>query len=396
MIWNQWKEKITGLKDRFLTQCRTWWNPGDGRVGAEDVFARIGSSVTEITMKLWSRIKSIQISKSMVKMTAIGLSGTALVSVCTGLTVANNRIVIYEDDQVYTRYTSYSDLEDILAEQKILIGANDDYTFSGFEENEGELIIKHAFPVMVTADGQSRLLDMTGGTVADALAQAGITCNEDDLINVPLDENVQSGSSIVINRVTYKTFEVTEEIPYETVRPEGECPENQRETKVVSGKVGEKLVTKQTRYVDGFEKETTVLSETVVKEPVTEVFEFRNKVSWGGSVLQYDSDDLVLDENGIPVNYKYKITGKATAYSALGKPTKLVPGCVAMDLSRFPKGTKLYIRTPSGSYVYGYSKVADTGAFVSNGSGVLVDLFFNTYEESVRFGAKTVDVYVLE
>ena len=104
--------------------------------------------------------------------------------------------------------------------------------------------------------------------------------------------------------------------------------------------------------------------------------------------------DIVLDANGNPVNYKYKVTGKATAYSALGRPTSLKPGNVAMNLSQFPRGTKLYIKTPDGSFVYGYSVVADTGPAVTNGT-CLVDLFFATYRESCLFGAKTVEIYVL-
>lgn len=103
---------------------------------------------------------------------------------------------------------------------------------------------------------------------------------------------------------------------------------------------------------------------------------------------------IELDENGNPVHYLKKVTGKATAYSALGKPTKLVPGAVAMNLSEYPRGTRLYIKTPDGSYIYGYSVVRDTGPAAREGI-ILVDLFFNSYRESCLFGAKTVDIYVL-
>ncbi|MBS7175189.1 Uncharacterized protein conserved in bacteria [uncultured Ruminococcus sp.] len=365
--------------------------------GLTDQFSKIGTAVAENTQSFVKGVASKRLSRTMSKVLAIGLIGTMTLAVCTGLTVADHRIAVYEGDEVYYRYTPYSELEDILEEQKITLGKDDICVFSGFNsENEASIVVKRAFNVTVSADGETQTVVMAEGTVKDALKKAGVTYSEDDLINVPLTEQAVADMNIQINRVTFKTFEETEEIPFETKRPDQDCPSNQREVVTQTGRNGEKILTKQTRFVDGVEKETTLIKETVSKEPVDKVIEYRAKVSWGGSVLKYDSSDLQLDENGIPKNYKYKVTGKATAYSALGRPTQLVPGCVAMDLSRFPKGTKLYIRTPSGSYVYGYSKVADTGAFVHNGSGVLVDLFFNTYEESCRFGAKTVDVYVLE
>ena len=69
---------------------------------------------------------------------------------------------------------------------------------------------------------------------------------------------------------------------------------------------------------------------------------------------------------------------------------------MAVDYRKFPKGSKLWICTPDQKFVYGYSVVADTGTFAKNpNSSVLVDLFFNSYSDSVKWGAKKVDIYVL-
>ncbi len=106
-------------------------------------------------------------------------------------------------------------------------------------------------------------------------------------------------------------------------------------------------------------------------------------------------EPIELDANGNPVNYIRKVTGKATAYSSRSNRASLKPGNVAMKLSQFPKGTKLYIKTPNGSFTYGYSVVKDTGTALKDGR-ILVDLFFDSYKESCLFGAKTVEVYVLE
>jgi 3D (Asp-Asp-Asp) domain-containing protein len=65
-----------------------------------------------------------------------------------------------------------------------------------------------------------------------------------------------------------------------------------------------------------------------------------------------------------------------------------------MDLSKYPRGSWLYIKSRDGSYVYGYCRVADTGTALVSGE-VLVDLYFSTFAQCYQFGAKTLDVYVL-
>ncbi len=72
-----------------------------------------------------------------------------------------------------------------------------------------------------------------------------------------------------------------------------------------------------------------------------------------------------------------------------------MPGRVAVDPDQIPYGTKLYIVSSDGRYVYGYAVAADTGGFVWNGSGTTVDLYMNTYSECMSFGRRTVEIYVL-
>ena len=111
------------------------------------------------------------------------------------------------------------------------------------------------------------------------------------------------------------------------------------------------------------------------------------------------SKDFLLDENGIPVNYSKKITGKATAYSydagsltATGK--KVRTGYVAVNPKQIPYGTKLFIRSTDGKYVYGYASAEDTGGFVKKGK-ITVDLFFPSTSACYKFGVRNVEIYVL-
>ncbi len=345
-------------------------------------------SLKRLTRKYRFQIKSaVALMLCMVTLTSL-----------TGVTSARNLVTVHEDSTVYSKYTMYYEAQDILNAFDIELGENDKYVFSGFENGEGDIFILRAFDVTVTADGTAQTVVMTDGTVADALDLAGITLADEDLINVSLNERVQSGTDIVVNRVTYQVEERTEEIPYEVIDcdiPEGVA--NVKKVLTVEGQNGEQLVTLRHKLVDGVIIDSEVINTKIITYPVSAQYECVREMYVGGvkKQLALNEEYVELDANGRPINYAYKVTGKATAYSALGRPTKLKPGCVAMDLSKYPRGTKLYIVASNGSYVYGYSVVADTGAFVHNGSGVLVDVFFNTYAESVAFGAKTVDVYVL-
>ena len=84
----------------------------------------------------------------------------------------------------------------------------------------------------------------------------------------------------------------------------------------------------------------------------------------------------------------YSRTGKGSSGLGLGY------GTVAVDPSVIPYGTLLYITSTDGSFVYGYAVATDTGIAVQKGQ-ILVDLFYETYAESVINGAIQVNVYVV-
>ena len=53
-------------------------------------------------------------------------------------------------------------------------------------------------------------------------------------------------------------------------------------------------------------------------------------------------------------------------------------GTVAVNPALIPYGTKLYIASTDGRFVYGYAIATDTGTSLLNGS-CLVDLYYDTY-----------------
>ena len=257
------------------------------------------------------------------------------------------------------------------------------------------------FSVNVTVDGATHTV-RTSGTVNDALTAAGVTVDDDDLINIGFSEPLNRSTEIVINRV-----EVVEEVKLETIDYATEYQESDNyvigySEVLVDGEEGELAKTIQHTYVDGKLTESNVVSEEVTEEPVDEVIVMgTNEVNpiqeMSISVLEVP-DDLVLDENNVPLNYTAVYTGKACAYSA--RPTaktasgrQVAVGHVAVDPSIFPYGTELFIVAHDGT-VYGYAIAADTGTGLLEGF-CLVDLFMESYEASCDWGARQVDIYVL-
>ena len=108
-------------------------------------------------------------------------------------------------------------------------------------------------------------------------------------------------------------------------------------------------------------------------------------------------ENVALDENGIPAEYKYCTEGKATAYTgdpATASGRTPMPGHVAVDPNEYPYGTELYIVSADGNYVYGYCVAADTGGFV-NTSNIDVDLYMDNEQMCDDWGRRDIVIYVL-
>ena len=337
------------------------------------------------------RCKTLFESK-LIRLAVVMMFSILMLCVLGGATLTKYAVLIEDETTETVVFTSESEPEAILSQEGIILGEHDAYTFSGFTDNNATLTIHRAAEISITADGQTKTVWLTEGTAADALNAAELTVNDDDLLNVALTEPVCDGMNITINRVTYRTVENRTEIPFDVTEIPTRTLSKGKTSTLSAGVNGERTTVIKQTLIDGEVVEEETLSDEVTKKPVAARVLVGDPNAPVSQLIP--ATDIALDANGNPVSYKYKVTGKAPAYSALGRPTSLKPGNVAMNLSQFPRGTRLYIKTPDGSFVYGYSVVADTGPAVTNGT-CLVDLFFATYRESCLFGAKTVEIYVL-
>ena len=304
-------------------------------------------------------------------------------------------VYIYEDRQVLTAAVTREETpEAMLREQGIEVRPEDEIQFSGFDSAMCEIRITRAFTVHLRADGVIRTFTMTSGTVRDLLEMGNITLRSHDTVSMHLSQELSEGDIVDVSRVDIVEEVEEQPIPYEVDIRYTSLLKDGRQRVLSAGTEGVLSIYTRDIYVDGKLVESNQTEERVTRQPVTE---YRLE---GAKVPTNANTSVPLDENGNPIDYLYKIDGVATAYNVRpGRSTAsgrdLIVGHVAVDPAEFPYGTRMYIKTPSGSFIYGEAIAADTGVAMVEGH-VDVDLLFETYLEATMFGRRNVEIYVLE
>lgn len=120
-----------------------------------------------------------------------------------------------------------------------------------------------------------------------------------------------------------------------------------------------------------------------------------------------------LAENNPPEEYKQVIEATATAYCLCQKccgksPSspgygvtasglKIIPGTgmkvIAVDPKVIPLGSKVYVQGLNGAWDYGYAVAGDTGGAIKS---MKIDLYMDSHEETLSWGRKKVNIYVVD
>ncbi|MDO4742858.1 MAG: 3D domain-containing protein [bacterium] len=339
----------------------------------------------------------------------IGVSGMFMIG-------ASNVIIIKDGDKSI-HLTSYkSELTDIIKVAGITLEEDDELSVS--KEGKYKIInIIRSFPVKISMGNNVATVNLTGGTVADAIQKAGISISNDDLVNYDLDDCVTRDMHIEMTRISYVYDTCVEEIPFENSISYSAKIEKGSSSIITNGIPGEKVVTYCTKLVNGVRQERTVVEETVTKQAVNEkklvgtgktpsgkTVATKKAIKTSASVSCISRlvppSPIALDSNNRPVKYSKVLTGSATAYynsnnSYCATGVWPTPGYIAVNPKVIPYGTKLYIVSADGRYHYGYAIAADTGGFAS-GSRTIADLFFDTRSECINFGRRQIEIYILE
>ncbi len=285
-----------------------------------------------------------------------------------------------------------------------------------------------------------------GGTVGTLLQELNIMLGETDRITdgaqpVSLESKLYDGMVIQIDHVTVERETIQEFIPYETVTYADASMEEGETVIQTSGAKGVNQLTKELTYVNGMLTGEEIVSTCVISEPVDEVIlvgcgsvalsedetaleiyqepepeptvttakpaasaqtdslettQEKTSVPSAAPVSAAYSGKTVTTSSGQVLRYSKTLTVTATAYTGGGTTatgTQARYGAIAVDPSVIPYGTKMYIVTSDGKWVYGIATAEDCGGAIR---GNVVDLYFDSYDTCIQFGRRSCTVYILE
>lgn len=280
-----------------------------------------------------------------------------------------------------------------------------------------KVAILRATPVALHLDDVQIEARTRAATVGDLLAERDIQLGPLDRVQPPLEAPVPARGTVRVVRVREEAHHELELVPFRTwqyVQPDLPPGAHVRLQEGLPGLL-EQLV--DVTYEDGAEITRTPRETVISRHPVDEVIAvgpLRAIVAPAVAVAESiptpalskpESPLLPLPSPQVPdgTAVRRAMTVVATAYDPGPVSTGKSPGhpaygitatgmraergVIAVDPRVIPLRTRLYV--PG----YGYAIAGDTGTAIK---GNRIDVYFPTYAEAVRWGRRTITVYILE
>ena len=133
------------------------------------------------------------------------------------------------------------------------------------------LEVKQLTTIQLVVDGKAEEYKISAGTVGEALERCDVRLGEEDRVTPAKDRPLRSGMRIVVQRVETVEEVETEEIPFGTQFVSSQDLSAGKTQRLSAGLKGEKELTYQTVYVDGEVESKELLSEEIKAEPVKEI-----------------------------------------------------------------------------------------------------------------------------
>lgn len=313
---------------------------------------------------------------------------------------AKNTYVITDGSRVLTYSTYATDPAQVLDEAGLELDENDTYTTSA-DGGTAAITVTRSQDITIEYHGEVMHVSSLGETVQELLTRLNISIGEHDSVSLNLDLDTYDGMELRIEEVLRMDQTYTVTVPYEisycydSTLPEGS------ETILTPGVDGQMRCTATVTYVNGTETDRTLNSESVLSAPVTQIVAIGTAEVNDGPVDPYGmpiiSEDTIILPTGEVLTYTGTMTCVATAYCDRGKTATCTDaryGEIAVDPKVIPYGTRMFIMTTDGSYIYGIATAEDTGNpdYIH---GNRIDLWYSDYYECIEFGVRTCIVYFL-
>lgn len=316
---------------------------------------------------------------------------------------AQTTYVITDGNRVLVHTTSATHPEAVLGEAGFRLDADDTY-IARTGDGTAHINVRRGQRIYLDYYGQRMEVTSPGETVGALLSRLNLTWDAADTLSAPPEAETYDAMVLTVARSFEENQTYTSALPYETVLcTDTSLPEGTQKV-LVEGQAGQLLCEAAVTYLNGVEAKRELLHQQVVAQPVNEIIavgtgpqpeepgpDGQRAVVSGGTI------DLPTGE---VLTYTEKVTCLATAYTCEGyvgttaTGTRARVGAIAVDPEVFPYGTRFYIETQDGAYLYGVATAEDCGdkRFIYD---TRIDLYFDTKAECIRFGARSCDVYIL-
>lgn len=335
-----------------------------------------------------------KINRARSKTSAILAGALIVANTVTFAAPATVDITIVDNGTSFNVVVGKSTVESVLNGQGILLGQYDIVTPSAdsIVDDEQVIVIDRVKKVTLNDVGVTSEYYTTKNTVGEFLQDRNIALGFYDLLDKSIDTQLTENISVTITRVVKTIVSVDEPIPFQTVTVESDSMIEG--TNCVTNKGSDGVLTKKYEVFlyNGVEQKRTEISSEVTKQPVNKVISVGTRPDPGKPPKSYAK---VITCSATAYDLSFQSCGKRPGdkgYGITATGTHARYGTVAVDPRVIPLGSKLFIESADGSYVYGYATAEDTGGAIK---GNKVDLFFPTYNECMSFGRRSVKVYIL-
>ena len=316
---------------------------------------------------------------------------------------AQTTYTITDGNRVFVHTTSASDPVDILVEAGLTLGTED--TFAAHEsDGVSQIHVRRRQNLKINYYGELMEVTAEGETVEELLSRLHLTWKETDMLSVSPDAQTYDGMEITVSRVLQERQRYTTVLERDTIYCSDPSLPEGTERIITEGADGQILCEALVTYVNGAESQRKLLNRQVVEQPVSRIVAVGTAPKTEEKAAAEDmtriGDGVIVLPTGEALTYTEKVTCLATAYHCEGyvgttaTGTRARVGAIAVDPEVFPYGTRFYIVTQDGEYIYGVATAEDCGSkqFIY---GTRLDLFFDTKYECIQFGARNCDVYIL-
>lgn len=295
-----------------------------------------------------------------------------------------------ENEGVSVHYTEkVTTVAEALKAQGIEVDAHDEVTpaLTTPMKDDIKIQVKQAKKINLKMGGLTTVVYTTADTVAEFLKKEKITLSANDKVSVNLTEAIEEGQTIQITRVVIKEMTENKSIEFETTKKEDNTLAK-GETKISQeGQPGEMQQTFKVIYEDDKQVDKHLLSEKVIKNPVS-------KIELIGTKENNQSTTSNAENTSVSGR---QVTVEATAYgadcegcsgvTATGIALSGGARVIAVDPSVIPLGSRVYV--PG----YGEAIAGDTGGAIQ---GNIIDVFMGTEAAASSWGRQTITVTILD